>query len=114
MAFWPTGVRQVVDLDSFIAAFATLGFVRCADDTLERGFEKVALFASAKGTPTHAARQMPGGRWTSKMGRLEDIAHTLYSVGGTQYGEVACYLKRAIKPAATPPAPAVVIQQSNP
>src|SRR5262245_4674501 len=75
--YWPSGALRVETLAAFQEAFATLGYVPCADEGLEAGFEKVALFADAKGIPLHAARQRPGGLWTSKLGEREDIEHSL-------------------------------------
>jgi|GEM_PF-3681614 len=54
-------------------AFATLGYEVCDNVELEPGFEKIALYAGADGIPTHAARQLQAGPWTSKLGRMEDI-----------------------------------------
>jgi hypothetical protein len=59
----------------------------------EEGYEKVALFALL-GAPKHAARQVPGGRWTSKLGEREDIEHELHALTGQVYGSVARVLKR--------------------
>src|SRR5438477_623202 len=64
-AHWPPGVPRAESLDAFREAFATLGYTVCGDDRPEDGYEKVALFTLA-GTPKHAARQRPNGRWTSK------------------------------------------------
>jgi hypothetical protein len=94
-AFWPSGVPQEESLEAFAAAFATLGYAICSDELPEPGFEKVALFAEA-GMPTHAARQLPGGRWTSKLGLAEDIEHDLYAVSGELYGNVVLFLKRPL------------------
>jgi hypothetical protein len=44
----------------------------------------------------HAARQLPGGRWTSKLGNREDIEHDLNAVSGEAYGTVVMVLKRPI------------------
>ena len=74
--------------------FGTLGYVPCPDGSLERGYEKVALFTDLQGKPTHAARQLPNGSWTSKLGTYEDISHGIYGLEGSQYGDVAQYLKR--------------------
>ena len=68
------------------------------DEALEAGYEKVALYALA-GVPKHAARQLPGGGWTSKLGELDDIEHTLEGLVGSWYGNVVQILKR---PVATP------------
>lgn len=93
--FWPPGVPVAETLDAFIAAFATLGYAPCSEVEPKLGFERVALFASA-GVPTHAARQLPNGRWTSKLGLCEDIEHELHAVSGEVYGMVVLLLKRAI------------------
>jgi hypothetical protein len=41
---------------------------------LEPGFLKVALYGTGL-TYTHAARQLADGKWTSKLGKGEDIEH---------------------------------------
>jgi hypothetical protein len=85
--FWPTGVALEETLAAFVAAFATLGYAPCSGEETELGFEKVALFAR-DGVPTHAARQLPDGRWTSKLGRRENIEHDPHAVSGELYGTV--------------------------
>src|SRR2546430_15107859 len=65
---WPDGVPRAETLEAFRAAFATLGYVVCDGAEVELGFEKIALFTNDQGVPKHAARQLPGGRWTSKLG----------------------------------------------
>jgi hypothetical protein len=69
--------------------------VVCDDERLEAGYEKVALFALL-GKPKHAARQLPGGRWTSKLGEWEDIEHALHDLTGMVYGSVALVMKRPL------------------
>ena len=83
-----------------MAAFASLGYTVCEGEGLEAGYEKVALFADAGGRPTHAARQLSGGRWTSKLGTAEDIDHGLYDLEGAIYGAVVLVMKRAARTAA--------------
>ena len=76
-------------------AFQVFGFEECKNPALEPGWEKIALFASAASEPTHAARQLPDGRWTSKLGTLEDIMHPeLEHVSGSAYGSPAVILRR--------------------
>jgi hypothetical protein len=62
------------------------------------GIEKIAIFVDAKQAPTHAARQLPDGRWTSKFGCLEDMSHLLQQAEGSFYGKVARYMSRPCKP----------------
>src|SRR6266496_731077 len=52
--YWPPGVSREVTLDAFQAALAFLGYMPCAGEEAEQGFEKVALFADCQGKPTHA------------------------------------------------------------
>jgi hypothetical protein len=81
-------------LDAFLAAFAALGYFQCADAEAEPDFERIALSASARGTPLHAARQRPDGSWSSKVGELEDIEHALSDLEGEAYGSVVLFMKR--------------------
>ena len=74
----------------------SLGFVPCADESLEPGFQKVALFADPAGMPTHAARQLASGHWTSKLGQAEDIEHELRALKGEIYGAATLFLKRPL------------------
>jgi hypothetical protein len=96
-AHWPTGVPVEETVEAFVQAFATLGFSRFESETPEPGFEKVALFAQG-GTPTHVARQLPSGRWTSKLGQREDIEHDLHAISGDIYGSVVLILRRSTGP----------------
>jgi hypothetical protein len=75
-------------------AFRTLGYEPCEDDQLEPGFEKVALYGDIF-FYSHAARQLPDGKWTSKLGKDQDIEHdTPLDVAGGLYGEVVQIMKR--------------------
>jgi hypothetical protein len=49
--------------------------------------------------PKHAARQLPSGRWTSKLGPMEDIEHALHDLTGMAYGSVVLVMKRPVLPA---------------
>jgi hypothetical protein len=78
------------------ATFQTKGFEDCDDDSLEDGIEKIALYATSNGKPTHAARQLENGKWTSKLGDHEDIVHeTLDCLNGERnwFGQIQCYGK---------------------
>jgi hypothetical protein len=82
-------------IDSFIEAFKTLGYEIC-ENGLEVGFEKIAIY-SLNGQPTHAARQLENGNWTSKLGRLEDIEHySTRAVEDFKYGRVVVFMKRRV------------------
>ncbi len=85
-------------LAAFVMALGTLAFVPSDNENPESGFEKLALFADVRGVPTHAARQLPTGRWTSKLGEWEDIEHELHALEGELYGTVALVLRRPCPP----------------
>src|ERR1700739_3378171 len=94
--YWPKNVPRAETILAFLQAYATIGYIQCDDATLELGFEKIALY-TLNGIPTHAARQLPDGRWTSKLGPYEDIEHVnLECLQGPCYGRIAVFLKRAI------------------
>jgi hypothetical protein len=90
----PQGVAREETVQAFRAAFASRGYTDCDSADLEPGQEKIALYAEASGCPTHAARQLPNGRWTSKLGEREDIEHELKPLEGDIYGLVVGYMKR--------------------
>ena len=97
--YWPPGVTRESTLDAFQEAFATLGYEQCEDASPEKHHEKIALYAIRKASgrlaPTHAARQLPDGRWTSKLGDCEDIEHeSLEDLVGPCYGEPVLFLRR--------------------
>lgn len=79
-----------------IDAYRIVGFEECESPDLEDGYEKVAIFADATHDPRHAARQLPNGKWTSKLGDHVDIEHAaVQAVGGEFYGEPVVYMRRA-------------------
>ena len=98
--YWPAAAPREVSLTSFRAVFESLGYSECSGAELEVGLEKVAIFVK-DGTPTHAARQLANGNWTSKLGDWQDIEHRfLDAVSGTaMYGEVAVLFRRPYNPA---------------
>jgi len=80
--------------EAFVEAFGTIGYEPCDDGSLDERFEKIALFEMDR-TVTHAARQVEGGGWTSKLGPAEDIAHaTVDALESGAYGPVVAYLRR--------------------
>ena len=93
--YWPPEAPYETTMDAFLAAYGTIGFVQCTGGDLEAGFVKVALFVDSKGKPTHAARQLSTGRWTSKLGTAHDIEHhTVDGVEGAAYGTVVAFMKK--------------------
>ena len=95
-AYWPRGIPRQNSLEAFIKAFQTLGYEKCADGSLEEHFQKIAIYADSLSRPTHAARQLPQGGWTSKLGDWIDIRHELKGLHGTKYGAVVQFMKRPV------------------
>ena len=97
--YWPLeATADDFGIDALERAFGAIGFERSEDERFEAGYEKVALYHSST-FYTHAARQLPDGKWTSKLGRAEDIEHrSPDDVAGGVYGEVARILKRIARP----------------
>ena len=99
---WPTGVAKEVTVNAFVDAYAQDGYEECGSPVLEEGFEKIALYVDFDGAPTHAAHQLPNGRWSSKLGEWEDIEHnTLEALEdhnqlGLGYGAVGRLLRRPL------------------
>jgi hypothetical protein len=100
--YWPADVPREESLAAFLALFTSLGYSPVSSPAPEPDVEKVALYVVGE-TPTHAARQLPSGLWTSKLGPALDIEHsTPDAVAGGAYGEVVAVLGR-VKPSPPPP-----------
>lgn len=84
-------------LSALETVFRMLNYSDCGmDESCEEGYTKVALYGTTF-LYTHAARQLPSGKWTSKMGKGVDIEHdTLDVVAGGLYGLVVQIMKRPI------------------
>lgn len=96
--YWPTGVSREETLAAFIAMYEKVGYRACNNAQHETGWEKIAIYVTALGIPTHVARQI-GKAWTSKLGRCEDIEHkTLEALAGNPpaYGQIGQIMKREV------------------
>ena len=93
--YWPPGVARDYTLQAYADAYMVLGFEVCATGDFELRFEKIALFVDAGGLPTHAARQLDNGSWTSKLGPDVDIEHaTPQALSGNEYGQPVLFMRR--------------------
>lgn len=96
--YWPPEIPRTETLEAFISAYKIFGYAICNNTMYEEGFEKIAVYVDPHGKPTHAARQLSSGNWTSKLGSLEDIEHiTLDDLTGFSYGIVGVIMKRPRK-----------------
>jgi hypothetical protein len=95
--YWPADVPSEYTVAALVQRFESIGYERCPSADPEAGFNKVAIYGQ-EGEYTHAARQLPNGRWTSKLGAQVDIEHdTLDDLVGEEYGAVVCIVKRVIR-----------------
>jgi hypothetical protein len=94
--FWPPDVPREETLEAFVAALGTRGFSACSSAQVEVDLEKIALYSTGT-VPTHAARQLANGWWTSKLGPSFDIEHAnLEALAGGVYGDPVAFLSRNI------------------
>lgn len=97
--YWPPEAPMAETSSAFIIAFSTLGYEPCDNGALEEGFEKVSIYATSQDVVTHMARQLPNGRWTSKLGNGVDIEHaTPGELEHSIYGMVVQYMRRVLPP----------------
>ena len=99
--YWPFAYQPTATIAVVQAALGTAGFEECEDGELRTDLEKAALFADERGF-THVARQLPNGRWTSKLGSDRDIEHELEALEGFdnsplayRYGRVVAFMSRS-------------------
>ncbi len=96
--YWPAGIPRQHTLESFRALFEAVGYAECSTSDPVSDTEKIAIFVDREGFPTHVARQLENGRWTSKLGGWQDIEHQdLRALTGSAslYGEVALIMQRS-------------------
>lgn len=95
--FWPRSAPNKETIKAFIRAFEAKRYriVPDGNDALEVGFEKIAIYALGV-DPTHAARQLPTGQWTHKLGAEIDLTASLKAIEGDEYGRVVRIMKRRV------------------
>lgn len=88
-SYWPMPKSREKSIQQhFDELFAHLGWEECDDRSVEAGCVKIALYCK-DGEPTHAARLLSNGFWTSKLGQNVDISHSLEELEGGDYGSVS-------------------------
>jgi hypothetical protein len=100
-SYWPVQTLGLSVADAFDKWFETDGWEQCAESDHEPGYEKVALYG-VQGQPTHAARQLDNGLWTSKLGPDIDLTHSLHDLIGPAYGVPMRFFRKPITTNAGP------------
>ena len=91
---WPDWLAQDLSPETLIRLYESLGYERCDSSAREPGFEKIVIYGD-QAEYEHAARQLPDGTWTSKLGLGIDINHkTVECLAGGPYGAPLIFLKR--------------------
>jgi len=91
---WPDDIPRDTSPDTLVMLYESLGYERCDNAEHENGFEKIVIYGNSI-EYEHAARQLPTGEWTSKLGPGIDIKHaTTECIAGGLYGSPLAYLKR--------------------
>lgn len=91
--YWPKELPLDDSIDNFIRFFSLRGYELADSLSWENGCIKIALFVK-DGKCTHAARLLSDGSWTSKLGPLNDVRHSLQALEGDFYGTVRCIMQR--------------------
>lgn len=95
-SYWLPHVPRQETLEAFIQLFNKVGYEICLTPIYENNFQKIAIYVLNE-KPTHVARQLNNGKWTSKLGSNEDIIHhELQGLEGEKYGKVTIIMKRKI------------------
>jgi len=92
---WPDGIKRGNNIDSFINLYKSIGYEICKDGKLEQDYEKICIYEKDN-LPKHAAKQIPNGNWSSKLGEYFDVEHTESALSGGRYGDISIYMKRRL------------------
>lgn len=72
--YWPSEVPREVTIEAFVQLYSVNGYTICSSSSFEAGYEKIAIYVKDR-VPTHAAKQLSNGKWTSKLSEFEDVEH---------------------------------------
>jgi hypothetical protein len=92
--YWPPGLSPDT-LSGWLEVFRLHGYSETTDRSFDPRYEKLAIYVNQTGSPQHVARQKASGKWTSKMGKGQDIEHELQVIEGDLYGKVDVIMQRS-------------------
>ena len=93
--YWPSEVPRQVTIEAFRQLYIVNGYTVCDNGNLEAGYEKVAIYVRNQ-KPTHAAKQLPNGKWSSKLSDQEDVEHDSLEDLIDLFGDIEVILRREI------------------
>ncbi len=85
--YWPLDFSKKTEMEAFEDLFDQDGWEQTENCVYEISYEKVALY-TLNNEPTHAARLLENGTWTSKLGPGIDLGHSLECLNGPEYGSL--------------------------
>jgi len=91
---WPISYKGLTAMQAFQAWLTHDGWEGTLDATFDPKFKKIALY-TLYGEPTHAAKLIGDGTWSSKLGLFIDLSHTLADLVGPEYGSVFGIYRKA-------------------
>ena len=94
--YWPRGLDSKNTVAVWVKLFQKFRYRRCANGNYQPGYEKVAIYV-ADDEPQHVARLIGENLWTSKLGELHDIEHTLGGLDDERYGKPIVFMRRILK-----------------
>ena len=95
--YWPSNIPREETIDAFKKLYELKKYSVCTDGNYEVGYEKIAIY-TLNNKPTHAARQITQTEWTSKLGKFEDVSHSLSAMQNGAYGNATVFMKRKTTP----------------
>ncbi|MFY9951433.1 MAG: hypothetical protein WAK27_22220 [Candidatus Sulfotelmatobacter sp.] len=96
--YWFPGLPRKWDEVTLRLLFEKHNYSVSDNSEVEPGYEKVVFYSDDEGVPQHFARQLPNGKWTSKVGDLNDIEHdSLDCLISPIYGAPGLVLKRKLQ-----------------
>lgn len=92
---WPPTLPRTPDLATFTAFFNLAHFRDSPPPENDfAAFEYVAIYGQ-NGLVEHAARLLPAGLWTSKLGDKADISHRMAAdIVNDEYGQILKFMRR--------------------
>jgi hypothetical protein len=98
--YWPDpkiGRDLEYTVDRYVALFEYRGYERCAGGEHIVGKDKIVIYADSHGIFEHVAKQLPNGKWTSKIDIREDITHdTPHALSDGGYGKPVVYMEKKV------------------
>ena len=98
--YWPEGVPGRPNdnrLVTYVKLFESEGFRVTENELVESGYTKIAIYAKDDEF-RHVARQTADGKWSSKLGKQEDVTHELRALESDSkfgYGTATIFMKKA-------------------